>query len=733
MTPEQIHTTFKMTLNLLSSGKLKQGFEEIRFLVYELQSGDYSDRFNELEQNYNYLLHYFSNGIDDPERKMVYNRIVSRLFVLSVTLREELFFRNSPGFEYTQKRYFPHRRRFSQIDGLVDALRYNYQQADRIKELSLPENNSELKRLRSNYEQMLPELFSVYWLTTFYSQKEKEQFSEIISDETWGFVEKSLLVSALTLNLWRMFDEAKLMMLFDCCNSAQMHVKQRALVGVCFILARYNRFVPYFPSIRNRLVLMSDENATFENFQNIIIQIISTADTDKITRKMQEEILPEVMKISPIIKDKMDKDSLLKSDEFDEENPEWQEIIDNSGAGEKLRELTELQMEGADVYMSTFSMLKSFPFFNEFTNWFIPFDPEHSAVNGLFESSDVHLLSAFINNNMMCNSDKYSFCLSVMQMPEMQRSGIKQSFKAESEQLMEMAKDEAMLKPELVAKNISKNYIQDLFRFFRLNPYSKDFSDMFKSSMLMHKSYLFDLLSAGTALKSSVAEYFFTKNHYVQAVELFEELVKDEPASVLLLQKIGYAYQKLKQVDKALDAYVKADIVQPDDLWTVKKVAYCYRIKGDYAKAREFYKHADFLKPHQKSIQMNIADCYEKSENYKDALGLYMRLVEESEDIDVLRAIVKNSFRSGSIAAAEYYSDRVLELNPVGMDYVYAGHVAMSKKLIKKAIAYYKNALIELKIEQFEYMFGEERLLLIKYGVDASDISLVIDAVLYKD
>ena len=32
-----------------------------------------------------------------------------------------------------------------------------------------------------------------------------------------------------------------------------------------------------------------------------------------------------------------------------EENPEWQEMLDKSGITDKLKELTDLQMEGADV------------------------------------------------------------------------------------------------------------------------------------------------------------------------------------------------------------------------------------------------------------------------------------------------------------------------------------------------------------------------------------------------
>jgi flavodoxin len=205
-------------------------------------------------------------------------------------------------------------------------------------------------------------------------------FNKLLADTHKGWFEKSLLVSALTLNLWRMFDEPKLMMLFDCCQSSNQQVKQRAMVGLCMVMEKYKPVLPYFPSVRNRLVLLSDDNRIVDNFQQIIIQLISTAETEKISKKLRDEIMPEVMKISPILKDKMDADSLMNSDEWEGEHPEWQEIIEKSGISDKIQELNEMQLEGADVYMSTFSMLKNFSFFTELSNWFMPFDIKNNAV-----------------------------------------------------------------------------------------------------------------------------------------------------------------------------------------------------------------------------------------------------------------------------------------------------------------------------------------------------------------
>ena len=84
----------------------------------------------------------------------------------------------------------------------------------------------------------------------------------------------------------------------------------------------------------------------------------------------------------------------------------------------------ELQMEGADVYMSTFSQLKQFPFFRQMSHWFYPFDrqfPDIVTIFGDNEEKRMSLLDIILNSDSFCNSDKYSFCFSLIQMPESQR------------------------------------------------------------------------------------------------------------------------------------------------------------------------------------------------------------------------------------------------------------------------------------------------------------------------
>ena len=95
MNASQIHATFKSALQFLATGKLKNVFEKTKLLVDELQIGEFSDRLQDLQQNYQYLLHYYISGVEDPQRKTVYNKLIAKIFILNSELREELLLRNS--------------------------------------------------------------------------------------------------------------------------------------------------------------------------------------------------------------------------------------------------------------------------------------------------------------------------------------------------------------------------------------------------------------------------------------------------------------------------------------------------------------------------------------------------------------------------------------------------------------------------------------------------------------
>lgn len=90
---------------------------------------------------------------------------------------------------------------------------------------------------------------------------------------------------------------------------------------------------------------------------------------------------------------------------------------------------------------------------------------------------------------LLCNSDKYSFCLSLAQVPESQRDLMMGQFSAENAAVQEMEKEELM-KKEISRENISNRYIQDLYRFFKLYIRRTEFTDPF-AGISIYCMYLF--------------------------------------------------------------------------------------------------------------------------------------------------------------------------------------------------------------------------------------------------
>jgi len=64
-----------------------------------------------------------------------------------------------------------------------------------------------------------------------------------------------------------------------------------------------------------------------------------------------------------MIEEKLDLDNILPKDKNEEKNPDWAEMFsDSEEIFKTMEELTKLQMEGADVYMSAFANMKHLTF-----------------------------------------------------------------------------------------------------------------------------------------------------------------------------------------------------------------------------------------------------------------------------------------------------------------------------------------------------------------------------------
>lgn len=232
-----------------------------------------------------------------------------------------------------------------------------------------------------------------------------------------------LFVSAVTLSLMECFDLRKIMWLLDAYRHTNVNVSQRALVGAMIIFHIYRNRLTFYPELIKRVDLLEEIPWFIEDVARIYRQMLLCQETEKIDKKMREEIIPEMLKNVSSMKN-MRFGFEENDEENDDKNPDWEDAFEKSGLGDKLREMNELQLEGADVYMSTFAALKSYPFFREVHNWFYPFSKQQSNVFKSLKqagNSGSSLLDLILQSGFFSNSDKYSLFFTIHQLPKMQQ------------------------------------------------------------------------------------------------------------------------------------------------------------------------------------------------------------------------------------------------------------------------------------------------------------------------
>lgn len=738
MTDKELNIRYAEICNNLAERKLKPAFDRLKKLIAENGLGVFNDEWLELDQTYHFMLQYTVEGIRDPERQKVYRKLIVSVYELSDKLNEAIRIKLSSSYEYERKRMFENQF-ISDFEtfkaGLEEFYMHNELQAlvDNEKIIS-SENLAEA----TNHRQQVFKLFYHVWFRDQLSSEELIFLKQFFANKSILVPYKSLIVSALTLGLQRYFDEEKFSLLYDACEMEESNINQRSLVGLLITLYQYDTRLPYYPEVTGRLKILNEDPGFKRNLERILIQLIRSKETEKLQQRIREELLPEMIKISQTLKDKINLDSLMEKGLADDKNPEWQDVFkDSPELMNKMEEFSEMQMEGADVFIGSFSMLKSFPFFNELANWFMPFfaeDPEIRKILDVSEAATRNFVETIGTAPILCNSDKYSFCFSMNQLPKENLEFMAEGLKAEMDQFKEIEKDEELTAPGRKAGFISNQYIQDLYRFYKLHPRKNTFEDIFSWRFdFHHKLILGNILKEDEKVLRNISEYYFSKNQFEEAADIFEYLLSVEKNGELY-QKVAFCYQKAGDYEKALEAYLQAELYDQNRLWNLKKIALCYRNLKQPAKALEYYKAAERLNPDDLNNQLNVGHCLLELDEFEEALKCYFKLEYlDPGNKKVWRPIGWCSFLTGKKEQAEKYFLKLLEDEPSKHDLMNMGHVQWSLGNRKAALDYYKQSISKTGFSETEFLdvFEEDLPQLLQQGIDKDDLPIMLDQLRY--
>ncbi len=733
MTHQSIKEQLGKVYQLLSQKKLKDSFDALIQIMYENNLMQFKDALDELQMTYKYLLQYTIESANDPERQRVYDKLFVDTYRLSGEMEQLLFDKYSSQLPYSQRTVFQQIDLQSGIESFT-TISSQYELACESGNNIIPND------LKFKYQQRMRELFMVFWMTHFYTDDHILESKKLIKSDSLQDYELALLVSGVTLSLWRCFDPKKFEVLFEMTNASSDLVRQRAYVGILIAIYLYNDRLSFFASIQARFSILSEDKSFIKSLENIILQLIRSKESEKIAKRMNEEIIPEMAKITPHMRDKLNimlKDNDTKEEDDEERNPNWKDLLDEvPGLTDKMKEISEMQMEGADVFLGTFSMLKTFPFFNDIHNWLVPFTTSFPEVYEETHDEDNKVfIEAISRSHFLCNSDKYSFLLSMQQLPGEQKRQMSTAIGAEFDGMKEIEKDETSLNKSKSSEYISNQYVQDLYRLFNLHPRKTEFYNIFKTRLDIHNKKNIAKLIEDEKVWYNIAGYYFQKNYFEEAAELFDGFLEKEATNAEILQKRGYCAQKIGDINSALKYYLKADLVDSNNIWTVKKIAYCYRSIGDAENALAYYKIAIGLQPKNFSLQLYAGHCYLSMKQYDEALNMYFKIeLESNKPQKVWRPIAWTSFICHKLDQAQRYYIKILAEKPTPHDYINAGHAELVANNNVLALEHYKQAVRGLNndFDRFLEIFEDDKSYLLAYNVDKDDLPIFLDSLRYS-
>ena len=731
MNEQAIQEQYQHIVSLLEQKRLKEAQIQLEAFLWNCNDWTLRNRLEQAKVSYQYMLQYMRQGVNDPERQKLYRQLLAETRELAEQARISLLDEVSTHYYHALHK---NKRNMEAGYGMSSWLKVLESFPDDMAVCQLmPDNKQSLDSALQRHEETAQYLFLTTWGNSGWTAEEEREARMYLESELLPVNDLCLFTGAVLLSLMECFDPRKFSWLLDAATHADTQVSQRALVIISIVLHIHPNRLWLYPELEARLSLLNEDGSFGKQLNRVYIQLLRSQETEKIDKKMREEIIPEMMKNVSIMRNM--KYGFEENMDEDDRNPDWEKAFEESGLGDKIREMNELQLEGADVYMSTFAQLKSYPFFQNPHNWFYPFDMQHSGIIrefGLKPTGDNAILSLILQSGFFCNSDKYSLCFTMAHIPQAQRNMmLSQMTSQDLNELMDESKSSGLRQYAQRPDVISNQYIHDLYRFFKLSQRRHEFRDIFKEEIALHRIPALKDILRKPELLVTIADFHFRKEHPAEALGIYQEVIDMNYADADIFQKTGYCLQKEKRYKEAISAYRKADVLKPDHIWTIRHLATCYRQLREFASALEYYRKVEAMQPENRNVTFFIGSCLAEQERYEEALQCFFKLdLMENDCIKAWRAIGWCSFVSGKSEQAMRYYEKVLALKPIATDYLNAGHVALRLGNMEKAAELYGKAASESgNRETFLDIFDKDKETLIKLGIDENDIPLIRDLV----
>ena len=604
---------------------LAEYINSLKNQLYSIENWELTESVEQIADTYRAMLQFMAKGVNDPNAPQMQSQLWTKALSLQQRINRLRWLKDKPSSRYS-------------------TMCREVQGTDISSVITRLELTQDARQIETDSMLLFKwALTSDQWKSSDYELCMRLLTSDDIADKP-----KAVFIAAVMLSNLEYYDERKLLLLLDAYLLDNLMLSQRALVGIVLSLKKNAELIERSTEIQSRLEIFFGDDTFVRDTYKILIQLQISSQTDKVASKIRQDIMPTIVKGSAALKRQMGMLEINEKMTEKGENPEWlpNSEENDSKAEEKIREMTEMHLNGDDVYMATFAFLKGYKFFNEMAHWFTPFTIDDPALAGIEETMKEHsgrYVKALLNNSPFCDSDKFSLCMLTNSLGSSGFDAIASQMEAQMADLDEQEKAEILdekSKKTIKSWDYSKSYIFDLYRFYNISTFKTEFYDPFYKSQLFIFSPLDIYPLRPLTEHTEHADFLMRKEYYSNALDEFLQYMQKCEHTAELMQKIGFCYQKQENWEEAKKYYILADGIKPDSKWTLSHLGKVSLMSDDYVKAMESYRQLCEIDSENVHYMLRYAEAQQKAGELNGAVSTLYKAYYLSPDSERVRQLL---------------------------------------------------------------------------------------------
>lgn len=657
------HTKFEeqyiSVLNMLNRTRVSSALRiMLRMCDEDSILAEYKPSIIRLQETYGYLARFTIGGYDDPTRSHMLSEITGDARSILTAMQRTLRSIDIPTLYYSTLRTNRHVVDNSSVTQLLAAVR---KLAAQVSVAQLGDMTSEaVDKLNHTLQYEEHRAFMELWTAFPLTVDDIQSVQSFIDDKVVDNAAKSMVAGALFLGVRETFDVRRLNLLLDIYQRCDADVALRALVYLLIAVSEAD--ADQLAPLASRFETLAEDQRWRSDVALVFRQLLNTRDTERISRKIADEILPSMEDLGREMKKRSKDGVITESDIFESE--EIMSMIENSSFSEKMKEMNEIQKHGGDIMLTTFSQLKNFTFFRTISNWFLPYTNDRMEVNEALHRMPA-LADLLAGVQSLCDNDLYSLVFAMERMPAAQQEMFSSQLGAASEQLAQL--QASKLQPdEAERSDVIERTTQNLYRFFTLYERHNEFRNPFATALnLMGVDLLKSSLSQDE-LTRHAATFYYTHGYYNDALPLLlhiENNVDDEHAPQIYFC-IGDCYYRRGDYSNALTYFQRSELFDDKNRDTQLRLALVNRLLDNHKKAVAYFRNTILMTNEtskKREIEMLLCAELVDSERYAEAIELFYRLDFDKriEDSRHIHKVALAELKMGNYAKCEKLIARI--------------------------------------------------------------------------